>query len=105
GVGPVQVRLLGGEQVQVPLAGAAVGVLHARPRGPAEDALPVVRRLVAVRAAAAAEVVAGPLRAAGRGGQGGAEPLVLAGGVVRDEVDRDAQAVVVGVGDEAVERG
>jgi hypothetical protein len=105
GVRPVQVRLLGGEQVQVPLPGAAVGVLHPGPGRSTEDALPVVGRFVAALAAPAAEVVAAPLRGPRCGVDGRAEPLVLAGRVVRHEVDRDAQAVLVGVGDEAVERG
>ena len=56
-------------------------------------------------AAPGPEVEAGPLRAARRRVQRGLEPLVLAGDVVRDQVDGDLQAVLVGVGDQPVERG
>jgi hypothetical protein len=86
-VAPVQVRLGDVEQVQVPLA-----VRHAFPGRAAEDALPAVRRLAAVRAAAVAEDVALPLRAARCGGQGGAEPGMLVRRVVRHQVDDDLQA-------------
>ena len=58
-VGPVQVGLLGREQVQVPLP-----VRHPGPGRAAEDRRPVVRRLARRPAAAVAEDVAGPLRAA-----------------------------------------
>ena len=51
---PVEVGLLGGEQVEVPLARRA----DAGPRRAAEDGQPVVRRLAAVRAPPGAEDVA-----------------------------------------------
>ena len=47
-VGPVEVRLLGREQVQVPLARRAVRVGRPGPGGAAEDRRPVVRRQLAV---------------------------------------------------------
>ena len=56
GVGPVEVRLRGVEQVQVPLAGLP-GVRHASPRGPAEDARPAVGWQRAVRAPSGPEEV------------------------------------------------
>ena len=46
---PVQVRLLGVEQVQVPLAGVAVGLDDPGPRRATEDRHPVVRRMIARR--------------------------------------------------------
>ena len=52
GVRPVDVGLLRGEQAQVPLLTATVGVRQARPGGAAEHAHPVVRRFGAVLAAA-----------------------------------------------------
>src|SRR5699024_1300156 len=48
---PVQVRLVGVEQVQVPLPGRAVGLGHAGPGVNAEHALPGRGRLIAVLAA------------------------------------------------------
>jgi hypothetical protein len=102
GVAPVQVGLLVVEQVQVPLAGAAVGLLHPGPGEPAEDGLPVVRRLGAVRARPVAEDVAGPLAGTGPGGQRLAEPRVLVAGVVGHQVDEDADPQLVRPGDELV---
>ena len=43
---PVQVRLAGVEEMEIPLTGRTVKILGPGPRGPAEDALPVVRRFV-----------------------------------------------------------
>ena len=57
-VGPVQVRLLGGEQVQVPLLWTAVRSGDAGPRRSTEGADPIVGRLVTVRPAAVSEQVA-----------------------------------------------
>ena len=91
GVLPVEVGLLGVEDVQVPLA-----VVDAGPRGAAEHGVPVVGGLVAVRALAVAEHVALALGASRTGGQRRLEPLVLVGGVVGDEVDDDLQAEVLG---------
>src|SRR5690606_23742859 len=54
GIVPVQVGLFGGEQVQVPLAGAAVGLGDSGPGRAAENARPVVRRQLALGAAAVA---------------------------------------------------
>ncbi len=92
GVAPVPVGLLGGEHVQVPLAGPAVGFGDPGPGGSAEHGVPVVGRLGAVGAAAVGEVEAGPGRAAGGGGEGLAEPGVLAGAVVRDDVEQHLDA-------------
>jgi len=57
-VAPVEVRLLGGEQVVVPLPRGAVGLLDPGPRRAAEHRLPVVGGLVAARPPAVAEQVA-----------------------------------------------
>ena len=47
GILPVQVRLLGGEDVQIPLPGTAVGLGDPGPGAPAEDGRPVRRRRAA----------------------------------------------------------
>ncbi len=99
---PVEVGLLGGEQVQVPVAGGAVRVLGAGPGRAAEDGLPVVGRQFALLALAGAEVVAVAQRGAGAVAQGALEPLVLVRGVVGNEVDDDPQPQLVRVPDEGV---
>ena len=70
---PVEVRLGGVEQVQVPLAGRAVRFGDPGPGWAAEVGLPVVRRLLAECSAAVAEDEHVPFRAAGGRGQGGLE--------------------------------
>ena len=75
---PVEVGLLDGEEVQVPLA-----VRDLLPRRAAEDRLPVGRRLCAVGAGPVAEDVAVARRRARRGGERLLEPLVQIRGVVR----------------------
>ena len=102
GVGPVEVGLLGGEQVQVPLAGRPVGLRHAGPGRSAEVAAPVVGRFVPRRSPTLAEQVAGPLAAAGWCGERGLEPGVLVRGVVGDEVDDHPEPEGVGLGDHGV---
>src|SRR6185312_7241540 len=87
GVLPVQVRLLRGEQVQVPLAGGAVGLHGPAPGRTAEVRDPVVRRLVPAGAAAGPEPEPGPLVRAGPGGERGPEPGMLIRYVVRHDVD------------------
>ncbi len=99
---PVEVGLLRGEEVQVPLAGGAVGVVRAGPGRAAEDGLPVVGRQFALLPAAGPEVVPGAQRRAGAFAQRAPEPFVPVGGVVGNEVDDDPQAQVVGVADEGV---
>ncbi|OSY53652.1 hypothetical protein BG846_00661 [Streptomyces fradiae ATCC 10745 = DSM 40063] len=84
---PVQVGLLGREEVQVPGA-----VRDPRPGGAAEDGLPVVGRQRAVRAPAGTEVV--PVAPGAR--QGGLEPRVPVRGVVGHHVQDHAQAQLVG---------
>ena len=92
GVVPVQVRLLGVEQVQIPLAGVAVSLDNAGPCGAAEDRHPVVRRMNAAGAGAVAEDVALTLVAAGAGGQCRLEPGVRRAGVVGHQVHRHLDA-------------
>ena len=88
GVVPVQVGLLGGEQVQVPLAGRAVRVRRAGPGlAAAELRGPTVGRLVAVRAATRAEPEPLALRGARTGRERLLEPGVAIGDVVGDDVD------------------
>ncbi len=103
GVAPVQVGLLGREQVQVPVAGGAVGPGGPAPGRAAEHGVPVVRRLRSVRAAARCEVEAGARGAARRRGERFAEPRVLAGAVVGDDVEQQLEPEPVGVGDQPVE--
>ena len=101
GMRPVEVGLLGREQVQVPLAGRAVGVRRARPGRTAEDRLPAVRRQLAVRRRCPGrnqKRVA--LGRAGRGAQRRLEPRVLVGDVVRDDVDDRADAELARLGDQ-----
>ncbi len=77
-------------------------VREARPGRAAEDGLPVVGRLGAIRAATVAEQVAGALRAARSSGESRLEPHVLVGGVVGHQVHDHLQPQVVGRGDEGV---
>ena len=105
-VTPVPVRLAGVEQVQVPLpSGAAIGLGHPGPGRAAELRDPVVRRQLAAGAAPVAEDEPGPLRAAGRRGQRGAEQRMRAGAVVRHQVDDDPDLVRGRVLDQMVEVG
>lgn len=85
-VGPVEVGLPGGEQVEVPLA-----VRDPGPGAAPELAAPVVGRQLAAPAAPLTEVEEGPLGAAGPGGERGPEPAVLVGDVVGHDVDQGAQ--------------
>ena len=108
GAVPVEVRLLGVERVQVPLAGVpgvAGQPVHAGPGRPAEDGLPVVGRLGAVRPRPGPEQVQVPLRGAGRGGQRRPEPRVLVAGVVGHQVDDHPQPQRVRPLEERVEVG
>src|SRR6476620_2600674 len=52
GVRPVEFWLLGREQMEIPLSWRSVPVRRLRPRRPAEDGLPAVRRKLPVRASA-----------------------------------------------------
>ena len=92
---PVEVGLLGREEVEVVLAGGVVS----RPRRPAESRGPLVR---AASGFAGAEEVVPPVGVT-RVGDRVLEPLVLVGRVVRDDVDRDPEPELVRVGDERVE--
>jgi hypothetical protein len=97
-VAPVEVRLLGGEQVEVPLP-----VRDSRPRAAAEDRQPVVGRLCAVRAAAGPENVTIALGRAWRPSEGGAKPGMAVRGVVRHDVDDHLEAVRMRVPDQLLE--
>ena len=101
-VGPVEVGLLGCEQVEVvpaPVLAAAGERLHRLPGRPTEERAPVVRGTVVTVAEDVAVTLGRPRARL----QGGTEPLVLVGGVVGDQVDDDADAGLVEVGDEGVE--
>ena len=111
---PVEVGLLGGEDVEVPLPGpgrAGTGqgravradVVDALPGGAAEHGAPVVGRFAPPGARAGADVVQSALGGVRATGQGGAEPLVAVGGVVGDDVHHHLDASGVEGGDHAVE--
>ena len=94
---PVEVGLLGGEEVEVVLAARLV----AGPGRPAEDRRPAVRR-TAVETGA--KDVTRPVRmVAAR--ERVHEPRVLVRGVVRDDVDQHPEAERVRVGEQLVEIG
>ena len=100
GVGPVQVGLLGKEEMEVVLPGR--GVEGPCRRAAREGGEPVVRRAAAGRGVA--PDVPGALRARARGARL-AEPRMLVGGVVRDPVEEDADAARVRLGEEPAEVG
>ena len=97
---PIQIRLLLGEHVQVPLA-----VVDLLPRRAAEQRLPVVRRQLAVLAAAFAEDVAVACGRTAAGGERLDEHLVLVGRVVRHDVDDHLDAGFMRGGGHRVEIG
>ena len=99
GVAPVEIGLLGQEQVQIPLARGVVP----RPRrfAGAEGRLPVVGRPVGRAVDPHVPVALGVVAR----GAGLDEPRVLVGGVVRHPVDDHPQPPGVGLLDEAVEVG
>ena len=97
---PVQVGLVGVEQVQVPLPGGAVRFGDPGPGAAAEHAFPVGGRLLTGLAAPVAEDVPVPLCRARGSGQGSLEPLVVVGGVVGHQVHDHPQPELVGTGEE-----
>ncbi len=97
GVVPVEVGLFGGEEVEVPLAVGDPG-----PGGAAEEGLPVVGRLLTVLAPALAEVEALAQYRTRALGECAAEPFVLIGAVVGDEVDDDPQVQPVRLADDGL---
>ena len=100
GIGPVEVGLLGREQVEVPLA-----VGDASPGRAAERGRPVVRRQPTVVTLAGSEVEPRALTRPGAGREGLLEPLVLIREVVRDRVDRDLDVARVRRFEQRVEVG
>jgi len=99
-VRPVEVGLLGGEQVQVPLP-----VRDAGPGRAAEHGGPVRRGLRAVWALSVAEDVPVPGLRSLRGGQRLTEPGVPVRGVIRHDVDDDLDPPSVQAGGHLVEIG
>ena len=103
GAGPVEVRLLGREQVQVPLARRAVRLGDPGPARAAEDRLPVVRRQVAARAAARPEPEPVPLRRArAAAASASMNHGCWIGAVIGHHVDDDPDAERVRLGDQRV---
>ena len=100
GVVPVPVRLFGGERMQIELA-----VAHRLPGRSAELGAPVRGGLGAVGPQAVAENIAVASRVARRGRQGLAEPAVPVRGVVRDDVNDDADPRGVQRGHHGIEVG
>ena len=97
GLRPVEVGLLGGEEVQVPLTGVR-RLGHTRPGGSAEDALPVVRGLRRRRARARRGRGSAPARRCrARRRRAARNHGCSVGRVVRDEIDDDSKAEVVRV--------
>ena len=94
-VAPVQVGLLGEEQMEVPLRCRLVP----GPGGPAERRTPVVRRLIA---ASIAPDIPGPSCRASRRARL-AEPGMLRARVVRHPIEHDAQPSPMGRSEEAIE--
>ena len=74
---PVDIWLFRGEQMQVPLAGRAIGLGHPGPGRTAEHRGPIVRWQFAVDALAVAEDVTRAGLTAGFGGEGLDEPAVF----------------------------
>ena len=97
---PVQVGLLRGEEVQIPVGRLAVCVGCPGPGGAAEDRLPPVRRLLALVACAGPEPEARALARSRRRGDCLPEPRVLVRDVVRDDVDDRADSERARLGDQ-----
>ena len=97
---PVEIRLGGREQVQVPLAGRTIGVHRPSPRRPGEVRRPLGRDLVAVGSAPGAEPEPRSLGRAGRRCERGLEPGVLVGHVIGNDVDDRADPESRGLGDQ-----
>ena len=95
GMGPVEIGLLGREQVQIPLA-----VVHPRPRGAAEDRLPAVGRGRAVWTGSRPEPEPLPGRRGRRRCKRLAEPGVLVRNVIRHEVDDRPHPELAGLCDQ-----
>lgn len=87
---PIDVRRLLGEDMQVPLT-----VGHLFPRRAAEQGNPVVRRQLAMLAAAVSEDVAVAFGRTGSCSQRLLEEDVLIGGIVRHDIDDDFDASFV----------
>jgi hypothetical protein len=102
-IAPVPVWLLGSEQVQVPLPGAAAGLGHAGPRRAPERRWPVVRRQFPVGTAPVVEDEPGPFPAPWSRRQRGAEQRVLDRAVIGDQVDDHPDPVRLAVLDQGVE--
>ena len=99
---PVEIRLLGREEMQVPLARRAVGVLRACPGAATEDRRPIVRRQLPVSAAAATKPEALAFGRAGPRCKRLAEPAMPTRAMVRDDVDDDPDAERGGLVDQAL---
>ena len=104
-VSPVEVGLLGGEAVEVPLSWRVVGLADPTPCRAAEDRAPVVGRKLAVRARPVSEVEATALIASGPCGQRRSEPGVLDRRVVRHHLDDHLDPEPVRVRHHPVEAG
>ncbi len=105
GVVPVEVGLLGVEEVEEPVAGGAVRVGGPGPGGAAELRGPVVGRQFAVLAAAGPEPEPLPGRGARTGRQRLAEPRVGGRYVVGHDVDDRPDAQREGLGDQLLGLG
>ena len=102
---PVEIRLLGREQVQVPIARRAIGIDRPGPRLAPEVGGPGRRWNVAGGAATRVEPEPPALWRAGSGGQCGLEPWVLVGDVVGNDVDDRPDAKLAGFVDQGLRLG
>ena len=94
-VRPVEIGLLGGEQMEVPLA-----VVDARPRGPSEDRLPAVRRIGPLLTLPGPEPEPVALGRAGRRGESLLEPAMFARDVIGHDIDDRANPELARLGDQ-----
>ena len=99
-VAPVQVGLLGREQMEVPLAGCAVRVSRSRPGRAREVGHPAIGHLVAVFSPTRVEPEPGPFRRPGPRRESRLEPGVLVRNVVRDDVHDRPDAQIPGLRDQ-----
>ncbi|BDZ46288.1 hypothetical protein GCM10025866_21970 [Naasia aerilata] len=102
---PVEVRLLGREEVQIPGPRLPVALGHARPGAAGEVRDPVRGRQLARLSSTRAEPEAVALRRSGTRGKGRLEPRVLIRHMVRDDVDNRADAELERLGDERLRVG
>ncbi len=101
-VSPVEVGLLGSEQVEVPLARRAIRLGNPGPRRSAEDRLPAVGRQLSVRAATRPEPEPAAFRRPRPCGQRCLKPRVLIRAVIGHDIDDDPDPDRMRLGDQRI---